>query len=44
VLVQGRVGTGGPASLPPGLTLHADGGFTPEARAVLEHAAALRLK
>jgi tRNA1(Val) A37 N6-methylase TrmN6 len=44
VLVQGRVGTGGPASLPPGLTLHADGGFTPEARAVLEDAAALRLK
>jgi tRNA1(Val) A37 N6-methylase TrmN6 len=41
VLVQGRVGVGGPAMLATGLTLHADGGFTDEARAVLEDAAAL---
>ena len=44
VLVQGRVGVGGPATLIAGLTLHADGGFTPEARAVLEDAAALALR
>jgi tRNA1(Val) A37 N6-methylase TrmN6 len=44
VLVQGRVGVGGPASLGAGLTLHADGGFTPETRAVLEDAAALTLR
>jgi tRNA1(Val) A37 N6-methylase TrmN6 len=44
VLVQGRVGVGGPATLAAGLTLHADGGFTVEARAVLEDAAALTLR
>ncbi len=44
VLVQGRVGVGGPATLAAGLSLHADGGFTPEARAVLEDAAALTLR
>jgi tRNA1(Val) A37 N6-methylase TrmN6 len=44
VLVQGRVGVGGPATLSPGLRLHADGGFTAEARAVLEDAAALKLR
>ncbi len=44
VLVQGRVGVGGPAGLAAGLTLHAGGGFTPEARAVLEDAAALALR
>jgi tRNA1(Val) A37 N6-methylase TrmN6 len=41
VLVQGRVGVGGPATLGAGLTLHADGGFTPQARAILEDAAPL---
>jgi tRNA1(Val) A37 N6-methylase TrmN6 len=44
VLVQGRVGVGGPATLTAGLTLHAGGGFTPEARAVLEDVAALALR
>jgi tRNA1(Val) A37 N6-methylase TrmN6 len=43
VLVQGRVGVGGPARLAPGLTLHADGGFTAAVRAVLEDAAPLPL-
>lgn len=44
VLVQGRVGVGGPSVLAPGLTLHAEGAFTAEARAVLEDAAALKLR
>lgn len=44
VLVQGRAGVGGPAQLAAGLTLHADGGFTPAARAVLEDAAPLALR
>nr|WP_242480484.1 methyltransferase domain-containing protein [Rhodovibrio sodomensis] len=43
VLVQGRVGVGGPATLSAGLSLHADGGFTPQARAVFEDAAPLAL-
>lgn len=45
VLVQAIRGARGPARLPPGLVLHAegpDGGFTPEAEAVLRDAAALR--
>jgi hypothetical protein len=37
------VGVGGPARLAPGLTLHADGGFTAAVRAVLEDAAPLPL-
>lgn len=44
VLVQGRVGVGGPATLSPGLTLHADGGFTEAARTVLEDGAPLPLR
>jgi tRNA1(Val) A37 N6-methylase TrmN6 len=44
VLVQGRVGVGGPAVLAAGLTLHTGGGFTPEARAVLEDGAPLQVR
>jgi tRNA1(Val) A37 N6-methylase TrmN6 len=44
VLVQGRVGVGGPAALAAGLTLHTEGAFTAEARAVLENVAALQMR
>jgi len=44
VLVQGRVGVGGPATLAAGLTLHEGGGFTAKARALLEDGAALTLR
>ncbi|MBK1698715.1 tRNA1(Val) (adenine(37)-N6)-methyltransferase [Rhodovibrio salinarum] len=44
VLVQGRVGVGGPATLATGLTLHSDGGFTLEARAILEDVVPLKLR
>jgi len=45
VLLQTRRGGRGPARLLPGLVLHrADGGFTPEADAVLRHAEPLDLR
>lgn len=44
VLVRGRVGTGGPARLLPGLTLHAaGGGYTEAARRVVKDAEGLEL-
>lgn len=43
VIVRARVGVATPARIGPGLILHRDGGFTPEARAVLEEAQGLSL-
>jgi tRNA1(Val) A37 N6-methylase TrmN6 len=44
VLVRARVGVGTPLRLTPGLVLHEDGGFTAQARAVLEEGAPLQLR
>lgn len=43
VIVQAVKGGAGPLRLSPGLALHADGGYAPEAEAVLRHGAGLTL-